>query len=51
MRVSLADLEDAGQARLLRMLRWCLEFGQGDKLGSPFGEDQPNGGEADAVLG
>lgn len=33
------------------MVRWSLEFGQGDKLGSPFGEDGPDGGEADAVLG
>jgi len=39
--------EIGGQAAM----RWSLEFGQGDKLGSPFGEDGPDGGEADAVLG
>lgn len=32
-------------------LRWSPEFGQVVKLGSPFGEDGPDGGQAEAVFG
>jgi len=32
-------------------VRWSLDFGQVVKLGSPFGEDGPDGGQAEAVFG
>jgi len=33
------------------LVRWSLDFGQVLKLGSPFGEDGPDGGQAEAVFG
>jgi hypothetical protein len=32
-------------------VRWSLDFGQVVKLGSPFGEDGPYDGQAEAVFG
>jgi hypothetical protein len=31
-------------------LTWSLDFGQVVKLGSPFGEDGPYGGQTEAVF-
>ena len=39
------------KAAALPLVRWSRDFGRGDKLGSPFEEDGPDGGEADAVFG
>jgi hypothetical protein len=36
--------------RLIDALRWSLDFGQVVKLGSPFGEDGPYGGQTEAVF-
>ena len=33
------------------MVRWSPVFGQTDKLGSPYEEDGPDDGQAEAVFG
>ena len=37
--------------RSAKELRWSPDFGQVVKLGSPFGEDGPDDGQAEAVFG
>jgi transposase-like protein len=47
--------DDAAAARkqwreVADQVRWSLDFGQVVKLGSPFGEDGPYGGQTEAVF-
>jgi len=49
-------MDNANARRCVRViagwtLRWSPDFGQVVKLGSPFDEDGPDGGQAEAVFG
>ena len=49
--ISSANASDAQPAAMLCSLRWSPKIGQVVKLGSPFGKDEWDGGQAEAVWG